>query len=234
MIDRVVSFKKTVLACGSSASSQSDRRYAVLSNRLPGLLAAPRPFSIPCQYIMPQVKTFDQAAERLCEIGRNFHHRGWALGTSGNFSIVTGHDPLTVAITESSVDKSRLTSGQILQVDAAGHLFGDSSGKPSAETLLHIAIVRTKGAGAVLHTHSVWSTVLSDYHAGSAGFFIENYEMLKGLSGVQTHEHREWLPIVENSQDMQTLSRQTTALMTEQPACHGFLIRRHGLYTWGK
>src|SRR5215472_13940455 len=143
---------------------------------------------------MPQVMTLNDAADRLVEIGRDFHRRGWALGTSGNFSVVIQRNPLTLAITESSVDKSRLRTDQILRVDANGKPVEGASGKPSAETLLHIAIARTRGAGAVLHTHSVWSTILSDYHAGSAGFFIEDYEMLKGLRDVHTHEHREWLP----------------------------------------
>jgi methylthioribulose-1-phosphate dehydratase len=182
---------------------------------------------------MPQVKTLNQAAERLVEIGRDFHRRGWALGTSGNFSIVLEHDPLTLAITESSVDKSRLRAEQILCVDGNGKPLEGVTGKPSAETLLHVAIARKLNAGAVLHTHSVWSTVLSDFHAGRAGLFIEQYEMLKGLRDVQTHEHREWLPILENSQDMEALSRQATLLLAEAPVPHGVLIRRHGLYTWG-
>lgn len=173
------------------------------------------------------------ACERLVEIGHDFHRRGWALGTSGNFSVVIQREPLTLAITESSVDKSRLRKDQVLFVDSSGTPLPGCSGKPSAETLLHLAIARSGTAGAILHTHSIWSTVLSDYHAGRAGFFIENYEMLKGLRGVRTHEHQEWIPIVENSQDMESLSKTTTSLLTEQPAVHGFLIRRHGLYTWG-
>ncbi len=132
--------------------------------------------------------------EYLVDLARDFHRRGWALGTSGNFSTVVAREPLRLAITASSVDKGRLTPGQILEVDGGGRALNSTPGKPSAETLLHIAIVETRGAGAVLHTHSVWSTVLSDYHAGSGGFFIEGYEMLKGLDGVSTHEHREWLP----------------------------------------
>ena len=63
--------------------------------------------------------------------------------------------------------------------------------------------------------------------------FIEGYEMLKGLSGVTTHEHREWVPILENSQDMQALAAETTRLLEDDPKVHGFLIRRHGMYTWG-
>src|SRR5215831_19075125 len=182
---------------------------------------------------MPQVTTLNHAAERLVEIGRDFHRRGWALGTSGNFSIVIERDPLTLAITESSVDKSRLRAEQILCVDGSGKPLEGVTGKPSAETLIHVAIARALNAGAVLHTHSVWSTILSDFHAGRAGFFIEQYEMLKGLRDVHTHEHREWLPILENSQDMEALSTQVTLLLTEAPVPHGLLIRRHGLYTWG-
>ena len=177
--------------------------------------------------------TFAHAAERLAEIGKDFHRRGWVLGTSGNFSMVLDRDPLVLAITQSSVDKGKLHAGQILRVGRDGAVRPETPGRPSAETLLHIAVAETVGAGAVLHTHSVWSTILSDHHAVRAGFFIENYEMLKGLSGVKTHEHREWLPILENSQDLDLLSKQAASLMRDCPAIHGFLIRRHGLYTWG-
>jgi methylthioribulose-1-phosphate dehydratase len=60
------------------------------------------------------------------------------------------------------------------------------------------------------------------------------YEMLKGLDGVTTHEHREWLPIFENSQDMAALARTIEAIFQRHPGSHGFLLRRHGLYTWGR
>lgn len=182
---------------------------------------------------MPQVITLNHAADRLVEVGRDFHRRGWALGTSGNFSIVIDRDPLTLAITQSAVDKSRIRTDHILKVDGNGKPLDPGEGKPSAETLIHLAIARTREANAILHTHSVWSTALSDYHAGRAGFYIEDYEMLKGLHGVRTHEHREWVPIIENSQDLELLSKQATVLLTEHPEIHAFLIRRHGLYTWG-
>ncbi|HEY0366229.1 MAG TPA: class II aldolase/adducin family protein, partial [Pyrinomonadaceae bacterium] len=60
------------------------------------------------------------------------------------------------------------------------------------------------------------------------------FEMLKGLAGVSTHDYAEWLPILENSQDMVTLSDSVAQVLTEQPKAHGFLLRRHGLYTWGR
>ena len=56
--------------------------------------------------------------------------------------------------------------------------------------------------------------------------------MLKGLDGVTTHEHREWIPILDNDQDMTRLGARVRALLPT-PACHAFLLRRHGMYTWG-
>jgi methylthioribulose-1-phosphate dehydratase len=88
-------------------------------------------------------------------------------------------------------------------------------------------------AGAVLHTHSVWSTVLSNMHAPRGGVAIEGYEMLKGLMGVRTHEHREWLPILNNSQDISELSQNVSRSLCKS-GIHGFLLRGHGLYSWGR
>lgn len=41
------------------------------------------------------------------------------------------------------------------------------------------------------------------------------------------------MPILENSQDMTVLAQQLSALLSEQPNIPGFLLRGHGLYTWG-
>ena len=57
--------------------------------------------------------------------------------------------------------------------------------------------------------------------------------MLKGLEGVRTHKHREWLPILENSQDMTELATRVSATLRENRGIHGLLLREHGLYTWG-
>ncbi len=58
--------------------------------------------------------------------------------------------------------------------------------------------------------------------------------MLKGLAGVTTHEHGEWLPIINNSQDMRELAASIRTVLAEQPDAHGFLLHKHGLYSWGK
>jgi len=175
-------------------------------------------------------------AEQLAEVGRLLYARGWVLGTSGNFSAVVSRNPLTLAITTSGVDKGVLDPRHVVEVDEHGRVL-HGAGTPSAETALHLAIVRALGpvAGAVLHTHSIWSTILSDAATDAAGGIdIDGYEMLKGLDGVRTHEHREWLPIVENTQDWPVAAPRIEAQLREHPEIHGFLIRRHGLYTWGR
>lgn len=169
-------------------------------------------------------------ADDLIAIGRRFDARGWVLGTSGNFSAVVSRDPLRLAITRSGTHKGELGPGDILEVDQYGVA---PEGAASAETRLHVEIVTARGAGAVLHTHSIWSTVLSERFAPQGGIAIGGYEMLKGLAGITTHAHREWLPILENDQDMPRLAAEVRRTLDRLPESHGFLLRRHGLYTWG-
>jgi methylthioribulose-1-phosphate dehydratase len=57
--------------------------------------------------------------------------------------------------------------------------------------------------------------------------------MLKALAGVRSHEHREWLPIVDNSQNMPELEQAMMDALRRHAGAHGILIRGHGLYTWG-
>lgn len=184
----------------------------------------------------------------LVSVARGFYARGWLMGTSGNLSAVVEREPLRLAITASGVDKGELRSQQVLIVDENVRPTNDSkhrpgfisattephvTNKPSDESLLHVRIVKERGAGAVLHTHSIWNTIFSDLDANEGGVRIEGYEMLKGLAGVRTHDHSEWLPIVDNSQDMPALADKISKTLKEHKSAHGFLIRRHGLYTWG-
>lgn len=176
--------------------------------------------------------SFADLAAQLVATGRQFHARGWVLGTSGNFSAVVNRDPLRLAITTSGADKGTLSAGQIVEIDERGKVVG-GTGRPSAEASIHLAIARGRAAGAVLHTHSIWSTILSDA-AARDGVALEGYEMLKGLDGVGTHEHREWLPLLDNTQDWEAAAPEIQTMLAAHPDAHGFLIRRHGLYTWGR
>jgi len=182
------------------------------------------------------VESFKQTASDLVALAKELHARGWLLGTSGNLSAVVDHEPLSLAITPSGADKGRLSCEEILLIDEHAEVAAEPrqiSGKPSDESPLHIAIVKAKGAGAVVHTHSTWATLLSDLDGNTGGVEIQGYEMLKGLRGVTTHAHRELIPIVDNSQDMIALSSAINKVLADNSKAHAVLIRRHGLYTWG-
>ena len=178
-------------------------------------------------------RIFQDTAFALATISRSFYARGWALGTSGNFSAVVSREPLRLAITPSGADKGELDPEQILEIGRDPTATDGQEGKASAEALLHIEVIIQRAAGAVLHTHSVWSTILSTMYANAGGVMIEGFEMLKGLQGIMSHEHREWLPIIQNSQDMPALAETVSEVLAAHPAAHGFLLKQHGLYTWG-
>ena len=171
-------------------------------------------------------------AAQLAAIGREFHSRRWALGTSGNYSAVIRHAPLRLLITSSGLDKSALSAKDFLEIDQHAAVL-KGKGKPSAETFLHLAVIASRNAGCILHTHSVWSTLLSERYQPQGGLAISGYEMLKGLEGVKTHLRREWVPIFPNDQDIPALAQKVSAELQRDAAPHGFLLSGHGLYTWG-
>jgi methylthioribulose-1-phosphate dehydratase len=177
-----------------------------------------------------------RAADALRDVGAAFWREGWSRGTSSNYSVVLRREPLTLLLTASGKDKGRLGPADFVAVDGDGRPVEAGAPRPSAETALHLVLARRPGVGAVLHTHSVWGTVLSDLYAADGGFWVEDFEMLKGLDGVTTHEHRQRVEIFENTQDIPALARQVGRRLDDaaDPLRHGFLIRRHGLYTWGR
>ena len=183
----------------------------------------------------PATDPTDLLTRELIECGRDFHHRGWSLGTSSNYSVVTGRDPLKLLMTGSGFDKGRLQPDQFVLVDEKAQSLGKAFPKPSAEALLHTVLAK-HGAGAVLHTHSVAATVLSEHFLKDGGLRIAGYEMLKGLSGITTHESEAWIEIYPNTQDIAALATVIEARLQDpaRPLLHGFLMAGHGLYTWGE
>lgn len=165
----------------------------------------------------------------------DIHRRGWCEGTGGNFSCVVKREPLQLLMAPSGVDKGQVAPTELILVDGHGELLR-GRGRTSAETLLHLAIVETTGAGAVLHTHSPTGTLLSRRHGppqGGLGHLrLEGLEMLKGLEGISTHESSVHVPILANDQNLQRLSDAARPHLPQAP--HGLLIAGHGLYAWGR
>src|SRR4051812_29732602 len=97
-------------------------------------------------------ETARATADGLAALVRGAYQRGWTLGTSGNFSAVVATEPLRLVITPSGADKGEVQGGDLVTIDGDGRALA-GVGRPSAETSLHLAIVRARGARAVSHTH---------------------------------------------------------------------------------
>lgn len=184
----------------------------------------------------PALEGLDHQLDALRDVGAMLWQRGWSVGTSSNYSVVLSRDPLELLVTASGKDKGRLTRRDFVRVNRSGKPIADGQPKSSAETLLHVVAAQQPGVGAVLHTHSVWSTVLSDFFYPQGGFELSGYEMLKGLEGISTHESTAWVEIFDNTQNIAGLAAQVRERMNDpaEPLQYGYLIRRHGLYTWGR
>lgn len=164
----------------------------------------------------------------------SIHRRGWAPGTGGNFSALLARSPFRLLITPSGIDKGEVQAAELLEVDEHGTP-RTGSARPSAETLLHIAVINAVGAQVVLHTHSIWNTLasLKPSARDPERFELAGFEMLKGLRGVTTHQHVEKIPILANSQDMPALRTELELALHQHPGAHAVLVAGHGLYTWG-
>lgn len=174
--------------------------------------------------------TLQLRARELAEAGRFLHSRGWVPATSGNFSARLAGD--YAAITASGRHKGLLGEQDIMVVDLDGRPYNDAR-CPSAETLLHTTLYRRfSAAGSVLHTHSVNATLLSRY--SSKEVLLEGYELLKAFHGVTTHNTRIAVPVFDNDQDIPRLAAQVEQYLDAHPDVYGYLIRGHGLYTWGR
>ncbi len=166
---------------------------------------------------------------QLIEVGRELHLRGWLPASGGNLSARLGNG--TVVITASGSHKGHLTAEDFVLLDPDGNVVKGSK-KPSAETELHLLVYRLfPEVKSVLHVHSVNATLIS--RLSNSDVRLENYELLKAFDGIKTHETFVEVPVFENSQDMKSLSKEVEAKLKDG-IYYGFLLRSHGLYTWGR
>ena len=172
----------------------------------------------------------EQLTRQIIEAGRFLYGRGWSPATSSNYSARLSADQ--ALLTVSGKHKGELGEDDVLATDLDGNSL-EPGKKPSAETLLHTQLYRWKAEiGAVLHTHSVNATVLSRLTLADSLVFAD-YELQKAFSGISTHESQVLVPIFDNDQDIARLATQVQPWLDECPDCVGYLIRGHGLYTWG-
>ncbi|MGW1022727.1 class II aldolase/adducin family protein [Streptomyces sp. NPDC002577] len=95
--------------------------------------------------------------EELVATARRTVTDGLVVGTSGNVSVRVGG---TVLVTPTGVPYDRLTPQDAVGVDLDGNqVLGDLA--PTSELPMHLAVYRSTGARAVVHTHAVHATAVS-------------------------------------------------------------------------
>jgi methylthioribulose-1-phosphate dehydratase len=177
-----------------------------------------------------------EKAATLAALVRAWNAKGWSPATSTNYSF--RNDSQYIAISKSGIDKAVFSADDFLLLDlesealAAGY---PSQTRSSAETGLHSILYKLNpNIEAVVHTHSVYNTILSDAYlsAGRDSLSLCNYELIKAL-GCSTHEISLDLPIFANTQDIAQLAKDFKNRYVAAPEMKGYLIAGHGLYTWG-
>ena len=88
--------------------------------------------------------------DQLRACGRLFHQRGWSVGTSSNYSVITSTNPVELVVTASGRDKGRLSRLDFVHLGADGKPIEPNQPKSSAETMLHV----------VLADHRCWTCLL--------------------------------------------------------------------------
>lgn len=181
---------------------------------------------------MFDITRYAAASQQITEAGQFLYNNGWSPATSSNYSARI--DEQHIAITVSGKHKGALRAEDVMIVDLNGEAI-QSNCRPSAETRLHTVIYELfPGIGAVLHTHSIAATVLSRSIPGESQLRLIDYELQKAFPGYDTHETELVIPLFENTQNIDELAEQTKSYFKANPHVPGYLIRGHGLYTWGE
>ncbi|OWB60831.1 hypothetical protein B5S29_g1714 [[Candida] boidinii] len=175
-------------------------------------------------------------ANLICELCRNFYNNGWVTGTGGGISIREGDK---IYIAPSGVQKERMLPENmfVLSLNSKNYLRTPEIYKPSACTPLFMSAYTMRNAGACIHTHSqnaVMVTLLFD-----KVFEISSIEQIKAIPKI-TEPGNLWysdklvIPIIENTEKEEDLTDSLQEAIREYPQATAVLVRRHGIYVWGK
>lgn len=167
----------------------------------------------------------------VAELCRQFYTLGWCTGTGGGISLRDGE---RIYMAPSAVQKERIRPEHIFVLDRDGDIIE----RPDDPTLTLTACAplfynayRLRDAGAVLHGHPV-AAVMATLWSTDA-FRIRGIEMIKGLRGHGYHDLVE-IPIIENTAHECDLADDMAAAIKAWPRADAVLVRRHGIYVWGR
>jgi len=175
-------------------------------------------------------QTTDNPRTLIVQLCRQFYKQGWVSGRGGGISI---RKDGVVTMAPSGVQKERLSEADLYTLDLDGNVLTAPRGdfKLSACAPLFYNAFRLRDAGAVLHSHSenaMLATLLFE-----EAFRCTHLEMMKGIAGTGYHDMLE-VPIIENTAHECDLADSMADAIRAYPNAHAVLVRRHGVYVWGR
>ncbi len=159
--------------------------------------------------------------KRVVDAGMEALRRGIVHGTAGNFSERDRETGL-IAISPSGIPYPDTTIDDVVVVDDRGNVV-EGRRRPSSETPMHTMVMRAfDHVGAIVHTHSHYSTVVSTIRSYLPPLLTETCLVV----GARVPVTRYGLTAMED------IGESVVEVMT--PTSRAVLMRNHGLITFGK
>ena len=177
-----------------------------------------------------EMMSYHEATRLICDLGRTFYELGWVTGTGGGICIRLGD---RVIVAPSAVQKERMQPEQMFTIGLDGSVLerpDDPALRPSECSSLFLKAINLRGAGAVIHSHSLHALLVTMLF--ETEFTISHIEMIKGIEGMGYHD-RLVVPIIENTARECDLAESLEEAILAYPQTHAVLVRRHGVYIWG-
>ena len=175
--------------------------------------------------------TPDHPRALIAELCRQFYHLGWCTGTGGGISIREGD---VIYMAPSGVQKERIQPEDVFVLDLEGSVIERPENpklKLTECSPLFFNAFDIRGAGAVMHSHSI-NALMATLISGDE-FRVTHLEMMKGIAGHGYHDELV-VPIIENTAHEHDLADSMGEAIRAYPKAFAVLVRRHGVYVWGK
>jgi methylthioribulose-1-phosphate dehydratase len=169
----------------------------------------------------------------IIELCRQFYGMGWVTGTGGGISI---RKDGRVYMAPSGVQKERLTEEDIYVLDEQGQTLRAPSApgsKISECSPLFFNAFKLRDAGAVIHSHGIHALLVTLLAGDADVFECTELEMMKGITDTGYYD-RLVVPIIDNTAHERDLAGRMAAAMDAYPKAMAVLVRRHGVYVWGR
>ncbi len=174
----------------------------------------------------------DELARNLVvDLCKSFYDLGWCTGTGGGISIRVGE---RIFMAPSGVQKERIAPGDCFVLDGQGAVLESPNNEGLTLTAcapLFFNAFRQRAAGAVIHSHSL-DAVMATLSSGTE-FRARGVEMIKGLRGHGYYDEVV-VPVIENTAHECDLAESMSAAIDAYPQSDAVLVRRHGVYVWGR